>query len=530
MTCQGCAHTIEKALASVPGVRGVEVNFGSRTARVERDPERATPAALRRAVSAAGYRVPDDAGELGSLRDQIAFGEAAEEADLIRLRRESLLSLALSALLLALGSRIGTWPSIVLATGVVLGAGWRVLSSGWRAARVRSPDMNSLVALGAGSALGAATVSALVDGALGSPDGHLRAAVLIVTFVLLGRWMEGRARSRTGGAVRALLDLTPPQARILKEGREVEVPLARLRPGELVLVRPGERIPVDGEVVEGSSTVDESSLTGESAAVERGPGEGVHAGTLNGLGALSIRARGIGADSVLGRIAEAVHEIQGSRAPVQRLADRISAVFVPIVLAIAVLSLIAWLAGGAGWEVSLRHAIAVLVVACPCALGLATPTAILVAGARGARESCLLRSAVALETLAGVDTVVLDKTGTLTRGEPRLTRIDLLAPEVSEEEALTFAAAVERHSEQPLAGAIVRAARERELPDKGCSGFTADPGRGVLGLVERNTVWIGSPRAARARDEDEFARAEPVLAELEEAGATAGPCWSSTDG
>ena len=300
--------------------------------------------------------------------------------------------------------------------------------------------------------------------------------------------------------MRALLDLAPPTARVLRRGEEIEVPLAEVKPGNLVLLRPGERVPVDGEILSGASSLDESMLTGEAMAVERGPGERVHAGTLNGHGALNVRATGIGERSVLGRIAAAVHAAQGSKAPVQRLADRVSAWFVPMVLLVAAATLVAWLAAGAGWETALARVVSVLVVACPCALGLATPTAVMVATDRGAREGCLFRDAGALERLAGANVLVLDKTGTVTLGRPTLRRVVILGDgDLDEAELLRLAAAVERSSEQPLARAITAAAGERGVPPAAARDFRAEPGRGVRGLVGERTVWLGSPRAAEER-------------------------------
>ena len=501
MTCQACAQSVERALRSVPGVAQAEVNYGSRTATISRDPSRATGPALRAAVERAGYGIPDDAGEgVRSLRRDVEYAENAEHEELQRNARDAVLAVVLGIPTVALSMRdhAGLWP-LAFGTPLVFIAGWRIIASGMRAARRLAPDMNTLVALGALTAWGAAAAAPIWPEVVGHGTHHVHAAALILGFVLIGRWLEGRARHRAGGAVRALLDLAPPSARVLRAGRELEVPLAEVKPGNLVIVRPGESIPVDGDVLDGASTIDESLLTGESAPVDARPGDRVHAGTLNGLGALSIQAVGIGADSAVGRIAAAVHAAQGSRAPVQRLADRVSAVFVPVVLVIALLALGGWLLAGAGWSAALARVIAVLVVACPCALGLATPTAVIVAVGRGAREGLLIREAGALERLARADALVLDKTGTLTEGRPEVARWILLDDDLDEELLLSAVASVERGSEQPLARALRAPAEDRGLAIPFCEDFRAEPGSGASGLVDGRAVWLGSPRAAEER-------------------------------
>ena len=446
----------------------------------------------------------------------IAFAEQAERAAHATLVRELTVGVVgAAATVTAVMAGAPAWFALVPASVTQLLAGRTVLASGARAVRRRAPDMNTLIALGSTAAWGAGLLGTLGWEPLGAPAHHLEAGAMTIAFTLLGRFLESRARARAGSAVRALLDLTPPTARVLRRGEERVVPLDQIAPGNLVLLRPGERVPVDGVVMTGTTEVDESMLTGESRRVERRPGDVLHAGTLNGLGAVTLKAERIGTDSALGRITAAVRAAQGSRAEAQRTADRISAVFVPGVLVLAALSLALWLALGAGLESALVRTIAVLVVACPCALGLATPTAILVAGDRGAREGCLFRGASALERMARVDTVVFDKTGTLTRGEPVLERI--VALRGTEADALRLAAAVERGSEQPLAAAVLAAAEARGLAIPHAEDVTAEPGRGIRGTVEGESVWLGSPRAAR---ESGLAELDAHLAPLEEAGET----------
>jgi Cu+-exporting ATPase len=498
MTCQACASKVERLLAAVPGVETAEVNYGSRTATLRLGTEGPDEGALRAALAREGYGLPEGALSGRSLEEDLDYAERAEREELAR-NRSGFLVAATGTLLLMAGHAIGLphAASPLVAAVVVFWAGRDLQRRGWRAARGLSPDMNTLVALGTTVAFLAGTLAGPFPTWLGDAGEHLHAATMITAFVLLGRWLESRARTTAGDAVRRLLELSPPTARVLQRGEEIEVPVEEVRPGQLVLIRPGERVPVDGRVMVGRSSLDESHLTGESFPVERGPGEEVHAGSINGDGALRLQATGIGADSTLGRIARAVREAQGSRAPIQRLADRVSAVFVPVVLGAALVTLLAWLALD-GPQAAITRAVAVLVIACPCALGLATPTAIVVASGRGAREGVLVRRAETLERLAEVDAAVFDKTGTLTAGEPRLERV-LAAEGVEEHELLALAASVEAQSEQPLARAILAAAAERGVSRRPATEFQAEPGRGVRAVVGGRGVWIGSPRAAAAR-------------------------------
>jgi Cu+-exporting ATPase len=491
MSCQACARTLERVISAVPGVVSAQVSYGARTATVNHDPDRDVAAGVRTAVRRAGYEVPSE-DEQG-LEAQVRFAERAESDARRALAWRAVMAAALAPVAV-LGGPFGLPHSIVLgaAATVQFVAGGGLLRSGLRNLLRAAPDMNTLVALG--------SLSAFLSGALAPwfprvlDAQHLHAAPLILAFVLVGRWLEGRAHGKVSSAVRNLLGRVPGRARVLRRGQQVEVLLAEVQPGNLVLIRPGERIPVDGEVLSGHSSIDESQLTGEPLPVERGPGERVHAGTINGNGSLSVRAEGVGEDSVLGRITRAVHEAQGSRAPIQGLADRVSAVFVPVVLIAAVATGLIWALAGAGGATALSRAISVLVVACPCALGLATPTAVMVAVARGAREGLLLRNAGALEALTTVNTVALDKTGTLTEGTPHLVRME--TEHGAEDEVLALVAAAEAHSEQPLGRALHRAALERGLEVSPASDFQAEPGRGIRAQVSGKTIWVGSPRGA----------------------------------
>ncbi|MFT7487560.1 MAG: Cu+-exporting ATPase, partial [Candidatus Paceibacteria bacterium] len=460
MTCQACALHVEQILEGLPGVEHAQVNFGSRSASLDLAGDALDESVLRQRLARAGFGIPE--GALGSrtIEEDVDYSEQAADTEKRRNRTGFITAALGTALLFAAGgAHSPNWVGLSIAFLVVFWAGRDILLKGFQSARHGSPDMNTLVGLGVVVAWVAGLLGLLREDLFGKAAGHLHASTMITAFVLLGRWMEAGARAKAGDAVRALLELSPETARVMKLGQEVEVPLAEVKAGQLVVVRPGERLPVDGTIMNGNTTVDESHLTGESFPVERGPGEKVFAGSINGLGSISLKATGIGAVSALGRITQAVRDAQGSRAPIQQVADRVSAVFVPIVLAIAAITFGVWL-WLAGLPVAIEHAVAVLVIACPCALGLATPTAILVANGRGAKEGVLIRKAEGLERLARVTSVMFDKTGTLTAGKPLVKTIRVVEGH-EENHVIACAAAVEAGSEQPIAKAIVALARER---------------------------------------------------------------------
>jgi P-type Cu+ transporter len=393
------------------------------------------------------------------------------------------------------------WAEAALATPVVLWAGYPLLERGWVSARTRQLNMFTLIGLGVAVAYGFSAVALLLPSAFpetfrghdGALPLYFEPAAVIVTLVLLGQVLELRARSQTGSAIRALLRLAPKTAHREVDGREQDVPLESVRPGDLLRVRPGEKVPVDGTVLEGSSAVDESMVTGEPIPVEKAKGARVIGGTLNGSGTLLLGAERVGADALLGRIVKLVTEAQRSRAPIQRLADRVSRVFVPAVIAAAAVTALGW--GLWGPEPRLAHAVvnavSVLIIACPCALGLATPMAILVATGRGAQAGVLVRNAEALEALAQIDTLVVDKTGTLTEGRPELSAVEARPP-FDERTVLALAAALERVSEHPLARAIIEGAKRRGIAPATVEDFRSLPGQGVLGRVDGRSVVLGS--------------------------------------
>jgi Cu+-exporting ATPase len=401
-----------------------------------------------------------------------------------------------------LSSPAAKWLQLALSTPVVLWGGWPFFQRGWASIVNRSLNMFTLIAMGVGAAYGFSLVATLVPGVLpasfhghgGRPPVYFEAAAIITTLVLLGQVLELRARSRTSSAIRALLGLAPRTARIIRsDGMEEDVPLESAKPGDLLRVRPGEKVPVDGVVKEGQSSVDESMVTGESIPVEKAPGARVTGGTVNGTGSLVMEATRVGADTLLAQIVRTVSEAQRSRAPIQRLADRVSAYFVPAVLAVAVVTFIVWATVGPEPRLSyaLVNAVAVLIIACPCALGLATPMSIMVGTGRGATAGVLIRNAEALEQLEKVDTLVVDKTGTLTLGKPRLVSLHPAGGQDGSE-MLRLAASLERSSEHPLAAAIVAGAEERGLALEPIAEFQSLTGRGVTGLVGGRRVALGN--------------------------------------
>jgi Cu+-exporting ATPase len=400
------------------------------------------------------------------------------------------------------------WWQLVLTAPLVFGVGASFFTTAWRAARHGTATMDTLVALGTAAAFGASLAATLWPEAYTArglrPDVYYEAAAAIVALILTGRHAEAVARGRASAAIRSLLALAPAQARRLTaSGEEVELPVADVMVGDRLRVRPGERVPVDGVVLDGTSHVDESMLTGESQPVARGPGDEVVGATVNQHGAFVMEARKVGADTALAQIVRLVEAAQGSKAPIQRHADRVVAVFVPIVLALAALTFGTWLlvAPPPALGLATLAAVSVLIVACPCAMGLATPTSIMVGAGRGAALGVLFKDAAALEALAGVDVVLFDKTGTLTRGAPEVTDV-LPVAGVSAEDVLAAAAALEVGSEHPLADAVVRAARQRGLAPASVEGFEAVPGAGVRGRVAGQPTWVGNEAFMQAAGHD----------------------------
>lgn len=524
MTCAACARRVEKALRKVAGVTSAEVNFALLQAKVEADGGKAPFAMLAAAIVEAGYGVVQPTAGATGRTD-------AEHAERRALVRDLLLAAVATVPLLILAmshgaipgadSQAGRWVQFALGTVVVFGPGRRFLGKGLQAARRGSSDMNTLVALGALAAWGYSTAALFGVHAVHAHV-YFEAAAAIVTFVLFGKFLETRARWQLGDAVRGLHALVPALAnRVAVNGVEERVPVASLCVGDEVVVRPGERVPSDGVVVRGGSAIDEAMLSGESMPVDKGVGDRVFGGTQNGNGVLGVRIDRTGARTALAQIAAAVAEAQGSRAPIAALADRVSAVFVPVVLGIAVLTFVVWwllVPTAAGLGAALEHMVAVLVIACPCALGLATPAAVAVGAGRGAQLGILFRGGEALEAASRVDTVFVDKTGTLTLGKPELVALE---PEsgVTADELLRAAAVVEQGSEHPLARAVIAAARARGWALPAAEAFVAAAAAGVEGRVDGGLVRVGKAGWLAACGVP-AARAEEVAAALATRGVT----------
>jgi len=452
-----------------------------------------------------------------ALEPEVASSDTGPNPELVDMTRRFWIGLALTLpvfvlemgghlfdLHMLIGTQVSNWVQLVLATPVVLWAGWPFLARGWASVRSHNLNMFTLIALGTGVAWAYSVVATLLPGLFPTPfrtmDGavpvYFEAAAVITVLVLLGQVLELKARERTGGAIRALLDLAPKRARRIRaDGSDEEVGLDAVHAGDRLRVRPGESVPVDGEVLEGRSAVDESMVTGESMPVTKEAGAKAIGGTMNQSGSFVMRADKVGRDTMLARIVQMVAEAQRSRAPIQRLADRVSGWFVPLVIAVAALAFLAWSIWGPEprFTFGLIAAVSVLIIACPCALGLATPMSIMVGVGRGARSGVLIRNAEALERLERVDTLVIDKTGTLTEGKPQVVAVQA-APGQSGTELLRLAASLERGSEHPLAAAIVAAAQRRSLPLAEAGDFNAPTGKGVMGSVDGRRVAIGSRR------------------------------------
>ena len=504
MTCAACQARVQRALRSEPGVSDATVNLVTNSAAVIYDPVAVTPQRLIDAVRATGYDAV-----LPSREDDVVAKSAQAEIEHARsLTIKAVTSVvagivAMGLSMAAMGVAAANYALLALTAAVIIWAGRDIYRAAWKTLRHKSADMNVLVMLGTASAFIYSTVATIVPEAFArngiAAAVYYEAVIFIIGLVLAGRAIEARARTRTTEALRKLANLLPSTARIERDGKWQDVPLTQVALGDLVLVRPGERLPVDGKISGGASEVDESMLTGEPLPVAKSTGDSVVGGTLNTTGSFRYVATGVGADSVLARIARLMRDAQLSRAPVQKLADRVSAVFVPTVLVIALATFVVWIS--VGGLTALPHAIvagvSVLIIACPCAMGLAVPTAVMVATGRGAELGLLIKGGEILQRAGDVDTVVFDKTGTITEGQPRVSRVIATAG-IAESEVLALAASLETHSEHPLAAAIVKKAGENGIELRPAQSFRSHTGSGVTGVVDTHNVAVGNAALIRA--------------------------------
>jgi Cu+-exporting ATPase len=583
MTCAACQSFLQRELANQTGVKDATVSLMLHNATVTFDPGATSIFVLVEAIRGTGYGA-DLPLEHQSVLDEQEEHDETQLREYRQLRQKAVVSLIagsaamlLSMPLMTISSGTGMermkdplmnwtmrvvdpllrsvlpwmyglnadtirWFLFVLATFILSWAGRRFYIKAWSALRHKTADMNTLVALGTGAAYLYSAASTIAPGFFAArgvaPDVYFEATILIIGLVLVGNTLESRAKGQTASALRKLVQLQPKTATVLRDGIESSVPLESIQNGDLVIVRPGERIPTDGEVISGRSSVDESMLTGESLPIEKTTRDKVMGGTLNQRGSLQYRAASLGADSMLSQIVRLLREAQGSRAPIQRIADRISAVFVPTVLGIAIVTFAAWrvLAPHSGVMQAFVAAVTVLVIACPCAMGLAVPTAVMVATGRGANYGILIKGGEALQRLEKIDTVVLDKTGTITAGRPEVTDFLLLSNDsniamsqstnVAEDHVLRVTAALERASEHPLAEAVVQYAAERGLNLPQAHDFESFPGLGVVGVVDGEIILIGNPTMMKKHGvtiEPQRATAE----QMSEEGKT--PLWVAID-
>lgn len=542
MSCASCVGRVDKALADVPGVLAVTVNLAAETAVVEYLDGAVTPADLMAASAEIGY--PAEVAEANA--SQSRAERKAEEAEALRRNVIVAAVLALPVFVLEMGSHlipafhmaiensIGTQTSwiiqFVLASIVLFGPGRYFFTKGTPALLRGAPDMNSLVAVGTGAAWSYSVVATFLPGLL--PDGvravYFEAAAVIVVLILIGRWLEARAKGRTGAAIQALLGLQVRTANVMRDGETVEVDVDALAVGDTILVRPGERIPVDGEVIDGSSNVDESMITGEPVPVAKAAGAAVTGGTVNGTGSLTFRAARVGSDTTLAQIIRMVEEAQGAKLPIQGLVDRVTLWFVPAVMVLAALTVAVWLIVGPdpALTFALVAGVSVLIIACPCAMGLATPTSIMVGTGRAAEMGVLFRKGDALQELSNVDVVALDKTGTVTEGKPTLTDV-VVAEGFDRVAVLALIAAVEDQSEHPIAEAIVRGARSEGVAVPPASGFRSVTGYGVAAMVEGHEVMVGADRYM-TRENVDIAALVAKEKDLAERGRTA--LYAAVDG
>ncbi len=514
MTCAACQGRVQRTLSKLPGVEDASVNLMMGNATVAYDPATTDPDALVETIRSTGYGAELPVPNRTAFEEQAARDEATS-AEFSDLRRKAIITgiIGAVAMVISMPAMVGmnhaasAWILLVLSLAVMSWAGRHFYVRAWSAFRHHAASMDTLVAVGTGAAFIYSVIATVAPGFFlrggVQPDVYFEAVIIIIALILTGNAFEARAKRQTSTALRKLAQLQPKTARIARDAAEVDVPIEEVKAGDTVVVRPGERIPVDGEIVSGSSALDESMLTGESLPVKKTTGDRVIGGTINGTGAFRYRATTLGADSVLAQIVKVMRDAQGSRAPMQALADRVSAVFVPVVMSLAVTTFVGWFlivhaTGGIAGAASVRAfaaAVAVLIIACPCAMGLAVPTAVMVATGRGAELGVLIKGGEALQRAGDLDTVVLDKTGTITEGKPTVTDLVTAAGAAhSADDVLALVASVEGSSEHPLADAIVRHAKEKGVVVRPAAQFESLTGRGVTAVVDGRVVLVGNDR------------------------------------
>ncbi len=528
MRCASCAASIERALQQVEGVAEANVNLATEQATVTYLPTQTEPVALRQAIRAAGYEPQD------------TEAEPASEQPTHTLLYHVIASAILSILIFMGSMASALAPSwlqhpyvlLLLATPVQCWFGWPFYQGFWTALKHKTADMNTLVAIGTSAAYGYSLAATLVPGVferLGmGTHVYFDTAAMIITLILLGRLLEARARGKTSAAMRQLMGLRAVTASVIRDDTEVDVPVDDVQIGDLLRVRPGEKVPVDGTLVSGHGVLNEAMLTGESLPVDKSPGEDVYGATLNSTGSFIMRATRVGQGTMLSQIIRMVEAAQGSKAPIQRLADVVASWFVPIVLGLAVLTFLIWALFGPPpvLTFALVNFVAVLIIACPCALGLATPTAIMVGTGKGAEYGVLFKNSASLETAHKLDAIILDKTGTLTRGQPVVTDI-VPHHDYRDTDVLRLAAAAEQGSEHPLAQALVEAARNQDLTGSDVQDFTVMPGHGIRATVDAHTVWVGNHTLMQMADVS-LDKLDETASRLADAGKT--PIFIAIDG
>ncbi|MEK7631635.1 MAG: heavy metal translocating P-type ATPase [Patescibacteria group bacterium] len=523
MHCASCSQLIELTLRKTKGVQAASVNVATERAHVEFDESAVDVPTLEAAVQKIGYGAKElQAGGADAERDE-------RNKDMAATKRKFLVALVLSipVVILSMGMYVmpaieeipgRAWLQLVLTTPVMFWCGWQFFTGFWGALRARTANMDSLIAIGTGAAY---LYSVFVTVGLVEGELYFEIAAILIMFVLLGKWLEARAKGKASEAIRSLLQLQAKTAIVVRNGQDVEVPIEQVVAGDVVRVKPGQKVPVDGKVLDGHSSVDESMVTGESLPVEKQAGDAVIGSTINSSGSFTFTATKVGSETLLAGIIKLVEQAQASKAPIQRFADRVSAYFVPTVIAIALITFIAWyFLNGATFVESLLKFVAVLVIACPCALGLATPTAIITGTGLGAQKGILIKGGEALEAARKIDVVVFDKTGTLTHGKPIVTDVVSFAPGLTQDALLTLGAAVEQRSEHPLASAIVNAAKEKNFSLTEPQDFQSVTGKGVSATVEGKKLLLGN-RALLADAKVSLGDHESDIAALEHQGKTA---------